>query len=77
MKARKILITAKYYSIEQSRLVNELYEQNMSVFEIMQQTGLSRASVQSYLPYSKTIYNLEQKSVGADRQERWRKKRLG
>ncbi len=77
LKARKILITAKYYSIEQSRNVNELYEQNRSVLEIMQQTGLSRASVQSYLPYSKTIYNLEQKSVGADRQERWRKKRRG
>ncbi|MBP3819164.1 MAG: hypothetical protein J6H31_12780 [Butyrivibrio sp.] len=75
LKARKILITAKHYSIEQSRMVNELYEQNKSVVEIMELTGLSRSSVQSYLPYSKTIYNLEQKSVGADRQERWRRKK--
>ena len=74
LKARKILITADHYSIEQSRKVQELYHKGIGVEAIMVKTGLSRASVQSYLPYSKTIYNMEQKSVGADRTERWRKR---
>lgn len=74
MKARKILITADCYSIKQSRIVNELYKKGIGVEAIMVETGLSRASVQSYLPYTKIIYNLDQKSVGADRTERWRKR---
>ena len=74
LKARKILITAEHYSIEQSRMVHELYRKGIGIEEIMAKTGLSRASVQSYLPYTKTIYNMEQKSVGADRTERWRKR---
>lgn len=73
-KARKILITANHYSIEQSRTVNKLYNNGYSVEEIMGSTGLSRSSVQSYLPYKKSIYKLENKSVGADRMERWRQK---
>ncbi len=76
LKARKILITADYYSIEQSRKVHELYYKGIRVEAIMAETGLSRASVQSYLPYTKTIYNMEQKSVGADRMERWRKRQV-
>ncbi len=74
LKARKILITADCYSISQSRLVNKLYDDGFDIPEIVQKTGLSRASVQSYLPYSKTIYNMKQKSVGADRIQRWREK---
>lgn len=73
LKARKILITANRYSIKQSREVIGLYEQGESIDRIMSATGLSRSSVISYLPYQKTIYNMEKKSVGADRIERWRK----
>lgn len=77
LKVRKILITSGYYSIEQSRRVNALHSNGMKVDEIMLETGLSRASVQSYLPYTKTIYNMVEKSVGAERMERWRKKVKG
>lgn len=38
-----------------------------SVTEIMQITGLSRASVHSYLPYCKGLYNAEELSVNAER----------
>ena len=74
LKARKILITANRYSIRQSREVIGLYEQGESIDEIMSATGLSKSSVISYLPYQKVIYNMKNKSVGADRIERWRKK---
>ena len=75
LKVRKILITAGHYSIEQSRMVLQYREAGDSVEAIMAKTGLSKASVQSYLPYTKNIYNLEEKSVGADRIERWRRRK--
>lgn len=73
-KARKILITAERYSIEQSRLVRKLQNEGKSIDEIMSITGLSKSSVNSYLPYSKTVYKLENKTVGADRTQRWRER---
>lgn len=76
MKARKILITAGQYSIVQSRLINELHTQGKSIKEIMDRTNLSRASVNSYLPYEKTIYNLDTKSTNADRQDRYRERKV-
>lgn len=72
LKVRKILITAGKYSIKQSRLVNELYDQGKTINEIINITGLSRSSVESYIPYRKTIYNLPDKSVSSIRQEKYR-----
>jgi hypothetical protein len=74
LKVRKMLITAEMYSIAQSRQVQKLYSEGKTVPEIMEILKLSRASVQSYLPYSKTVYNLDERSVGADRIARWREK---
>lgn len=51
-----------FYSIKQSREVIGLYEQGESIDRIMSATGLNRSSVISYLPYQKTIYNMENKS---------------
>ena len=76
MKARKILITAGQYSIVHSRLIYELHTQGKSIKEIMDHTNLSRASVNSYLPYEKTIYNLDTKSTDANRQDRYRERKV-
>ena len=67
LKVRKILITAGMYSTYLSRQVQRLYESGKTIPEIMEITGLSRASVHSYLPYSKVIYNMPERSVDADR----------
>lgn len=75
-KARKLLITANCYSIKQSREVNELYNNGDSIECIMDKTGLSRSSVLSYLPYQKTVYKLDNKTIEADRMERWRGKKI-
>lgn len=74
LKTRKILITAGVYSTDTSRLIARLRRQGFSVKEIMERTGLSRASVHSYIPYSKGVYNLEDASVDADRKRLQRKR---
>lgn len=54
---RKMLIIAGYYSTEASCKVQELHETGHTVPEIMDATGLRDASIYSYLPYSKGVYN--------------------
>lgn len=40
--------------------------------QITEQTGLKRASINSYLPYSNIIYNLPDISIKAERQKQYR-----
>ncbi len=68
LKARKILITAGVYSTAVSREVQDLYRRGRSVAEIGRILDLSRASVHSYLPYSKKIYKMERLSAIAERE---------
>lgn len=69
LKARKMLITAGVYSTNLSRGIQELSDSGKTCEEIMKLLRLSRASVQSYLPYAKVIYNLPVLSVDADRKK--------
>lgn len=72
MKARKLLITSGLYSTSLSRKVQELHDQGLTVAQITEQTGLKRASINSYLPYSNIIYNLPDISIKAERQKQYR-----
>lgn len=72
MKARKLLITGGLYSTVLSRRVQELHAQGKPVAEIMSLTGLKRASINSYLPYTNIIYNLPDISIKAERQKQYR-----
>ena len=67
LKARKLLITAGVYSTALSRRIAELHSNGAEIERIMKITGLSRASVHSYLPYTKIPYNLAELSVNAER----------
>ena len=69
LKARKMLITAGVYSTNLSRRIQELSDSGKTCKEIMKLLRLSRASVQSYLPYAKVIYNMPELSVDADRKK--------
>lgn len=71
-KARKLLITAGVYSTETSRRVAELSAAGRNLEEIMAETGLSRSSVSSYLPYQKVPYNLAEVSRHAADSRRYR-----
>lgn len=69
LKVRKILVTVGHYSTETSRKVQELYNSGYSVPEIMKETGLSKASVNTYLPYSKGAYKLEEPTYMQSRRD--------
>lgn len=75
LKARKLLITAGVYSTALSRQVAELQSKKAKLEQIMSATGLSRASVHSYLPYTKIPYNLEELSVNAERIRLYRERK--
>lgn len=67
LKARKLLITAGMYSTTLSRKIVQMKQCGAGISEIMLTTGLSRASVHSYLPYTKISYNMDELSVNAAR----------
>ena len=74
LRTRKLLITAEFYSTELSRTVQEMTAAGKSLQEIMEMTGLKRASVNSYLPYKRLAFNLEETTVNADRHRVFRKR---
>ena len=67
LKIRKLLITAGVFSSDICDQVLELSRNGKTVSEIQTITGLSRASVHSYLPYTKMIYNVKEMSLNAER----------
>ena len=75
LKARKMLITAGVYSTALSRQIAELQSKKRKVEQIMSATGLSRASVHSYLPYTKIPYKLDELSANAERIRLYRERK--
>ena len=73
-KIRKILVTGGYYNTEMYRQVMALREQGMDAEEIAKKLGKKKGTVQSYLPYEKVIYMLEERSVNAERVRRFKEK---
>ena len=67
LKLRKLLITADVFISDICTEINALYQSGKKIPEIMKLTGLSRASVHSYLPYTKGIYNAAEISLNAER----------
>ena len=63
------------YTTERSREVAELFEKYKSVKLVAAELGLSTALISMYLPYGKTVYDLEEKSGNARRIARWREKK--
>lgn len=74
-KIRKILITGGRWTTERSREIAALYEEYGFISHVADKLGYSAAFVTMYLPYEKTVYDLEEKSGNARRIQRWRKKR--
>ena len=75
LKARKLLITAGAYSTALSRQIAKLHFSGAKIEQMMKITGLSRASVHSYLPYTKIPYNLAELSANAERIRLFRERR--
>ena len=67
LKLRKLLITADIFTSDICTQINGLHQSGKKIPDIMKLTGLSRASVHSYLPYTKGIYNAAEISLNAER----------
>ena len=67
LKLRKLLITADVFTSDICTEINDLHQSGKKIPEIMKLTGLSRASVHSYLPYTKGLYNAAEISINAER----------
>ena len=74
MKVRKILITGNVYSTDLSTEIDALYKDGKTVVEIAELLNTTPANVNSYLPYERIIYGMEERSVEADRQARYRER---
>ena len=74
IRMRKLLITAGVYSTEMSREIAKYIADGLSIDAIQHKMHLSRASVHSYIPYSKTVYKLPERSTNADRTVLYRKR---
>ena len=72
IKVRKILITAGVYESATADEILKLHSEKKTVAEIMTVTGLSKASINSYLPYTKVAYKAEEISVTAERIRKYR-----
>ena len=73
-KIRKILVTGGYYDTALYRSIMALQAQGLSVEETAEKLGKKKVTVQSYLPYEKVIYMLEERSVNADRVQRFKER---
>lgn len=74
LKVRKLLITGGAFETETSRLVQRYYAQGLSISQIGERMNLGRASVHSYLPYSKVIYKAKEISTDAERIQLFRER---
>ena len=73
-KVVKLLITGGEYSSEICERINDLFGNGKSVPEIQELLNVSRATVQSYLPYKKGVYNAKEISLNAERIKVYRKR---
>lgn len=69
------MITAGVYESEISEQIIFLHVEGKRISEIQREMKLSTASVHSYLPYSKIVYNCDESSTGAERTVLYRKRK--
>ena len=75
IKARKLLITSGAYKTPLSEYIGKLFRSGKTVKEIQNLTGLCAASVSGYLPYRKTVYNLDNTTKYVEHLRRCRRRK--
>lgn len=66
LKVRKLLITGNIISYEQTDTITSLQKEGKTLQQIMEITGLSRASINGYLSYTKVPYKEAEISSNAE-----------
>lgn len=74
LKVRKILITGGYYDTEMYRKIKKMKDAGLTAKEIGNKTGKKPITVRSYFPYERVIYNLDERSVNADKLQRFKQR---
>jgi len=74
IKVRKALITAKQYSCETSEEVDYLIRQGKDYSDIAEILNTTVSNVYNYVPYKIRAYSLPDKTVDADRVERYHRR---
>ncbi len=74
MKVRKLLITGGCYDTEIFREIRKSKDTGLTVEEIAEKIKKKPITVRSYLPYERVIYNLEERSVNADKLQRFKQR---
>ncbi|CUN87596.1 Uncharacterised protein [[Eubacterium] contortum] len=72
-KVRKILITEGAFESDTSRAVNDLYSKGLSIDDISRKLKLTKTCVNSYLPYTKGVYNSDAPTKNAKILREWRR----
>ena len=75
VKVRRILITEGLWSSRSSDEIGKLHKQNYSVKEIAEKLHMTEKNVQAYLPYSKGVYGLDDKSESASWSDDFRRRK--
>ena len=75
VKVKKLLITSGKLQYTMTEEIQELQRAGKKPEEIQNILGLSRASINAYLPYSKIPYKESEVSANADRCELYRKRK--
>lgn len=74
VKVRRVLITEKIWSSRTSLAVQHYHEQGMTAARIASVLNTTEKAVQQYLPYTRGIYNKEQRSADAVNSEEYRRR---
>lgn len=72
IKLKRLLITGGFYSSATSRAVQRRIERGMSMNQICSELNIRPASFYANIPYSKGAYNLNEPSLCADQNVRYR-----
>ena len=72
IRARKLLITADYFTSPTATAVQKMIAEGKSVDEICTALHLKPSAVYGYLPYEVRPYNLPETTANADRHKRYR-----
>ncbi len=74
VKVRRVLITEKMWSSRTSLAVQHYHEQGLTAARIASALNTTEKAVQQYLPYTRGIYNKEQRSADAVNSEEYRRR---
>ena len=75
LKVRKLLITGCAYRTSIGERILVLHREGKTIAQTQEATGLSRASVHSYLPYMKGLYKAPEISTDAERIKLYRNRK--